>query len=329
MTLQRLLTGLTLALVCGAAASAATTVAGPATATYPSKPVRIIVPYQAGQGTDVATRYIAELLGKGLGQAVVVENKAGAGGNIGAAEAARAPGDGYTLVMGTNGTHVLNQFLYASMPYDSEKDFEPVALVSTFPMVILANVNVPYNSFAELLAEARARPDTVNVALPSTTARLVLELLQQQSGTQLRAVPYKGSGTSMTDLIGGQVLVGIDTASAARPFVSNGRLKALAVTSRGDSALLPGTRSVAAAGLQDFEVLAWNGLYAPRGTPAAVVQRLNAELARILAQPEVQRRLLELGHEAAGGSPEQLGTFAAAERRKWGALVKSVGLKIE
>jgi tripartite-type tricarboxylate transporter receptor subunit TctC len=323
MTLRRFLTGLTLALVCGAASSST------ATSTYPSKPVRIIVPYQAGQGTDVATRYIAELLGKSLGQAVVVENKAGAGGNIGAAEAARAPADGYTLVMGTNGTHVLNQFLYASMPYDSDKDFEPVALVSTFPMVVLANVNVPYNSFAELLAEARARPDTVNVALPSTTARLVLELLQQQSGTQLRAVPYKGSGTSMTDLIGGQVLVGIDTASAARPFVSNGRLKALAVTSRGDSALLPGARSIAAAGLQDFEVLAWNGLYAPRGTPAAVVQRLNAELARILAQPEVQRRLLELGHEAAGGSPEQLGTFAAAERKKWGALVKSVGLKIE
>ncbi|HVR53045.1 MAG TPA: tripartite tricarboxylate transporter substrate-binding protein [Pseudorhodoferax sp.] len=323
MTLRRFLTGLTLALVCGAASSST------ATSTYPSKPVRIIVPYQAGQGTDVATRYIAELLGKNLGQAVVVENKAGAGGNIGAAEAARAPADGYTLVMGTNGTHVLNQFLYASMPYDSDKDFEPVALVSTFPMVVLANVNVPYNSFAELLAEARARPDTVNVALPSTTARLVLELLQQQSGTQLRAVPYKGSGTSMTDLIGGQVLVGIDTASAARPFVSNGRLKALAVTSRGDSALLPGARSIASAGLQDFEVLAWNGLYAPRGTPAAVVQRLNAELARILAQPEVQRRLLELGHEAAGGSPEQLGTFAAAERKKWGALVKSVGLKIE
>jgi tripartite-type tricarboxylate transporter receptor subunit TctC len=157
----------------------------------------------------------------------------------------------------------------------------------------------------------------------------VLELLQQQSGTQLRAVPYKGSGTSMTDLIGGQVLVGIDTASAARPFVANGRLKALAVTSRRESALLPGARSVAASGLGDFEVLAWNGLYAPRGTPAAIVQRINAELVKILAQPEAQRRLLELGHEAAGGTPEQLAAFAAAERRKWGPLVKGVGLKID
>jgi tripartite-type tricarboxylate transporter receptor subunit TctC len=319
MTSRRFLLGLILALP-GAAALAAP---------YPSKPVRIIVPYQAGQGTDVATRYIAELLGKSLGQPVVVENKAGAGGNIGAAEAARAPADGYTLVMGTNGTHVLNQLLYPSMPYDAEKDFEPVALVSTFPMVILANVGVPYNSFAEFLADARARTDTVNVALPSTTARLVLELLQQQSGAQFRAVPYKGSSTSMTDLIGGQVSIGIDTASAARPFVASGRLKALAQTSRGDSALLPGTRSVAASGLNDFEVLAWNALYAPRGTPAAVVQRLSEEVSRILAQPEVRRRLLELGHESAGGSRAQLAAFAAAERRKWGPLVKSVGLKIE
>ncbi len=322
MTSLRFLLGLILALF-GAAAS------GASGAPFPTKPVRIIVPYQAGQGTDVATRYIAELLAKSLGQPVVVENKAGAGGNIGAAEAARAPSDGYTLVMGTNGTHVLNQFLYPTMPYDPEKDFEPVALVSTFPMVILANVGVPYNSFAELIADAKARRDTVNVALPSTTARLVLELLQQQSGAQFRAVPYKGSSTSMTDLIGGQVLIGIDTASAARSFVANGRLKVLAVTSRGDSALLPGAKSVAAFGLNEFEVLAWNALYAPRGTPAAVVQRLNEEVSKILAQPEVQRRLLELGHESAGGSPGQLAAFAAGERRKWGPLVKSVGLKIE
>nr|WP_145549888.1 tripartite tricarboxylate transporter substrate-binding protein [Variovorax boronicumulans] len=319
MKISRLLFALTVIVLCGALHASA----------YPSKTIRIIVPYQAGQGTDVATRYIADQLSKSLGQAVIVENKAGAGGNIGAAEAARASADGYTFVMGTNGTHVLNQFLYPSMPYDTEKDFEPVALVSTFPMVILANVGVPYHTFAEFIADARARPDTVNVALPSTTARLVLELLQQQSGAHLRAVPYKGSGTSMTDLIGGQVLVGIDTASAARPFVSNGRLKALAVTSRSESTLLPGARSIASSGLNDFEVLAWNALYAPRGTPVAVIQRINAEVTKILAQPETQRRLLELGHEAAGGTPEQLGSFAAAERKKWGALVKSVGLKID
>jgi len=296
---------------------------------YPNKPIRIIVPYQAGQGTDVATRYLAEHLGRALGQALVIENRAGAGGNIGAAEVARAAPDGYTLLMGTNGTHVLNQFLYPSMPFDPEKDFEPVALVSTFPMVILANPNAPYKTMADLLADAKARPDVVNVGLPSTTSRLVLELIQKQSGMVMRAVPYKGSGTSMTDLMGGQVLVAIDTASAARPFVASGKLKALAVTSLKDSALLPGTPPAASEGLEGFQVIAWNGLYAPHGTPAAIIQKLNAEIAKILALPEARQRLLELGHEAAGGTPDSLARFARTERDKWGPLVKSAGMKLE
>jgi len=296
---------------------------------YPAKPIRIIVPYQAGQGTDVATRYLGDLLGKSLGQPIVVDNKAGAGGNIGAAEAARAAPDGYTLVMGTNATHVLNQFLYPTMPFDAEKDFEAISLVSTFPMVVLANVNAPYASFAALMADAKAKPDSINVGLPSTTARLVLELIQKHSGVAMRAVPYKGSGTSMTDLMGGQVLVGIDTASAARPFIANGKLKALGVTSLKDSALLPGVKTVASQGLDGFQVVAWNALYAPHGTPAAVVQKLNSEIAKILAQPEVRQRLLELGHEAAGGPPEALTTFARSEREKWGPLIKNAGLKLE
>jgi len=297
--------------------------------TYPTKPIRIVVPYQAGQGTDVATRYLAEHLGRALGQPLVVENRAGAGGNIGAAEAARAAPDGYTLLMGTNGTHVLNQFLYPSMPFDPVKDFEPVALVSTFPMVILANPNAPYKTMADLLADAKARPDAVNVGLPSTTSRLVQELIQKQSGALMRAVPYKGSGTSMTDLMGGQVLVAIDTASAARPFVASGKLKALAVTSLKESALLPGIQPATAQGLEGFQVVAWNGLYAPRGTPPAIVQKLNAEIAKILALPEARQRLLELGHEAAGGAPDSLDRFARSERDKWGPLIKSAGMKLE
>ncbi|SEB08265.1 tripartite tricarboxylate transporter substrate binding protein [Variovorax sp. YR216] len=296
---------------------------------YPTKPIRIIVPYQAGQGTDVATRYLAEHLGRALGQPLVIDNRAGAGGNIGAAEVARAAPDGYTLLMGTNGTHVLNQFLYPSMPFDPEKDFEAVALVSTFPMVILANPNAPYKNLADLLAAAKARPDAVDVGLPSTTSRLVLELIQKQGGVVMRSVPYKGSGTSMTDLMGGQVLVGIDTASAARPFIANGKLKALAVTSLNDSALLPGTKPAASQGLEGFQVVAWNGLYAPRGTPAAIVQKLNAEIAKILAQPEARQRLLDLGHEPAGGTPESLDRFARSEREKWGPLIRSAGMKLE
>lgn len=297
---------------------------------YPTKPIRIIVPYQAGQGTDVATRYISEQLGKALGQPIVVDNRAGAGGNIGASEAARAQADGYTLLMGTNGTHVLNQYLYPSMGFDPEKDFEPLGLISTFPMVVVANPSAPYNTVTELLADAKARPDVVNVALPSTTSRLVLELLREKSGVKVNGVPYKGSGTAMTDIIGGQVLAGIDTASAVRSFVASGKLKALGVTSLQSSALLPQTKTVASQGLDGFQVVAWNGLYAPHGTPPAVMQRMSAELAKVLAQPEVRQRLLELGHEpAAITSPKELADFSRSERAKWAPVIKNAGLKAD
>ena len=330
---RRTLRALTALTATAATALLVTTAAAPLGAqtaqTYPNRPIRVIVPYQPGQGTDVATRYLSEHLSKALGQPLVVENRAGAGGNIGTAEAARAAADGYTLLMGTNGTHVLNAYLYASMPFDPVKDFEPVSLVSTFPMVLLAPPGSRYNSVADLVADARTRPDTVNVALPSTTARLVLELLQKQTDTRLRQIPYKGSGGAMTDVLGGQVPLTIDTISAARSFVTSGKLKVLGVTSLKASALLPDARPVAAQGVDGFQVLAWNGLYAPGGTPPAIVQRLNAELSKLLARPEVRQRLLELGHEPAGGSPADLAVFARDERAKWGPLIQEVGLKVE
>ena len=297
--------------------------------TWPSRPVRIIVPYQPGQGTDVATRYLAEHLTKALGQSVIVENRAGAGGNIGAADAARATADGYTLVMGTNGTHVLNQYLYSSMAFDPAKDFEPVMLVSTFPMVIVTNTGSPYKTLGDVLAASKAKPDSVNVGMPSTTARLVLELMNQTVPTTLRGIPYKGSGTSMTDLIGGQVPMAIDTISAARSFIVGGKVRPLAVTSLATSALLPEVRTVAEQGVADFQVVAWNGLYAPKVTPPEIVRKLNVELIRILAQPDVRKRLLELGHEPAGGTSEELAAFAAKERQKWAPLIAKAGLKVE
>lgn len=321
---------LTLAAAFAATLLATPLMAPPAAAQgYPSKPVKIIVPYQPGQGTDVATRYLADHLGKALGQAFVIENKAGAGGNIGASEAARAPADGYTLVMGTNGTHVLNQYMYPKMPFDPEGDFEPVMLVTSFPMVVLATPASPYNSVADLLAAAKAKPDTIDAALPSTTALLVLELLKQQSGADVRGIRYKGSSTSMTELIGGQVPVGIDTVSASRSFIAGGKLKALGVTSLGPTELLPGVKPVSQQGVDGFQVVAWNGLYAPKGTPAPVVQKLNAALVKILAQPEVRAKLLDLGHEPVGGAPGKLADFARSERQKWGALINKVGLKAD
>jgi len=221
----------TLRLIAALAASLLFTQPAAAADSYPSKPIRIIVPYQAGQGTDVAGRYLGEYLAKALGQAVIVENRPGAGGNIGASEAARAAPDGYTLLMGTNGTHVLNQYMYASTNFDPEKDFEPIMLVSSFPMVLLTTPASSYTSLADLRDAAKAKTDSVNVGMPSTTARLVFELLKQQGVSSLRGIPYKGSATATTDLMGGQVQLGIDTVSAARSFITGGKLRALAVTS--------------------------------------------------------------------------------------------------
>ena len=296
---------------------------------YPSRTVRIIVAYQPGQGTDVLTRYLAQLLSQSMHESFIVENRAGAGGQIGTSEAARASPDGYTLVMGTNGTHVLNQFLYPATPLDPEKQFDPIMLVSTFPMVMLATASSRIDTMSQLLGAAKANPDSLAVALPSTTAQLVLELLKQQSATSMRGIPYKGSGTSMADLIGGQLGLGIDTISASRSFIASGRLKALGVTSVSESALLPGVKSISDQGIAGFSVIAWNGLYAPHGTPPDIVRRLNAELTKIIARPDVRQHMLELAHEPAGGSPEELGTFARKERQKWGPVIEKSGIKGE
>ena len=295
--------------------------------TWPSKPIKIVVPYQAGQGTDVGARYFAEQLGKALGQQVYVDNKPGAGGNIGTADAARSPNDGYTLLMGTVATQTMNEFLYPSVGYDSQKDFEPIALVGMLPMVISANPSFPANSVAELVAAAKAKPDKIDIALPSTTARLVFELLKDKSGAPLFGVPYKGSATAMAEVTGGQLPVIIDTATATRGQVAGGKLKPLGITTLKSSELLPSVKSVAEQGFPGFEVTAWNALYAPRGTPKAVVERLNAEVTKILAQPEARQRLLQIGFEPAGGTPEELAAFEKREREKWGPLIKAAGLK--
>ncbi len=294
---------------------------------YPSKPVRIVVPYQAGQGTDVAARLFAEKLGKVLGQQFIVDNKPGAGGNIGTADAARAAPDGYTLLMGTVATQTMNEFLYSSLGYEPDKDFAPIILVGMLPMVISANPLFPASSIPELVAAAKAQPDKINIALPSTTARIVFELLKSRTGAPLFGVPYKGSATAMTEVMGGQIPLIIDTATASRGHVASGKLKALAITTLKSSELLPGVKSVAEQGVPGFEVTAWNAFYAPRGTPKAIVDRLNAEVAKILAQPETRQRLLQLGFEPAGGSPEALAAYEKQERTKWGSLIKAAGLK--
>ncbi len=295
--------------------------------TYPSRPVRLIVPYQAGQGTDVAARYFAERLSKALGQQFVVDNKPGAGGNIGTEAVAHATPDGYTLLMGTNATQTMNEFLYASPGYDAAKDFAPIVLVGMLPMVVAANPGFAPNTMPELVAAAKAQPDKINVALPSTSARVVFEFLKERSGAPLFGVPYKGSGTAMTEVMGGQVQLIIDTATALRGHVQSGKLKAIAITALKSGELLPGVKSVAEQGVAGFEMTPWTALYAPRGTPKEIVDRLNAEVMKVLAEKESREKLLSLGFEPAGGTPDQLAAFEKTERAKWGPLIKAAGLK--
>ena len=294
---------------------------------YPSKPVRIIVAYPAGQGTDVATRHFANELGKALGQTFFVENRPGASGTIGTEAAARSPADGYTLTMGTVGSHSMNQFIYPRLGYDAEKDFEPIILTGRLPMVLSANPAFAPNSVADLIAAAKAKPDSIDIALPSNTARIVFEMFKQRSGAAVFGVAYKGSSSAMAEVMGNQVPLTIDTITATRGLMQSGKLKPIAITTLKTSELLPGVKSFAEQGLPGFEVTAWTALYAPKGTPKAVIDQLNAEMTKILAQPETRAHLLQLGFEPASGTPQQLADFGRSERDKWGALIKAAGIK--
>jgi tripartite-type tricarboxylate transporter receptor subunit TctC len=295
--------------------------------TYPSRPVRIIVPYQAGQGTDVVARYLADHLSRTTGQRFYIENKAGAGGNIGTEAAAHAEADGYTLLMGTNATQTMNEFMYPSLGFDPAKDFAPIILVGKLPLVIAASPSFAGNSLADLIAAAKATPDKVDIALPSTSARVIFESLKERTGAPLFGVPYKGSATAMTDVLGGQVPLIIDTVTALRSQINDGKLKALGISVLRPSELLPGVKPIAEQGVPDFEMAGWNAFYAPRNTPQAIVDLLSSELAKAIAQPETRRRMLELGFDPAGGTPAELGRFETQERNKWGPVIKATGLQ--
>jgi len=296
---------------------------------YPIKPIRIVVAYPAGQGTDIATRYLADQVAKELGQPIIIDNRPGAGGNLGTELTARAAPDGYTLTMGTNATHVLNQYLYGKLPFDAASDFEPVVMAGSFPMVIAVPSSSKLTSAKDLVDTVKHEPRSADIALPSTSARLVMELLKERSATPLFGVPYKGSGAAITDMLGGQVPVIVDTPTSLRPHIAGGKVRPIAVTSLQASPLVPGVKPVAEQGFSGFNVIAWNALYAPKGTPAEIVTSLNAAFNKVLQRPETRQRLLELGFEAGGGTPEQLREFGQAERRKWQDVISSAGLKAE
>ena len=310
--------------LCVAAAPLATLAQG-----YPSKPVRVIVPFPPGQGTDVATRHIAEQLGKALGRNFFIENRPGAGSTLGMEALAKSAADGYTLGIGTSGTQTMNPSLYPALPYDPEKDFEPITLTGKLPLMVAAHPSFPANSIPELIAAAKAKPDSINVALPAPPQRIVFELLRQQGGAPLFGVPYKGSASALPEVMSGQVPVIVDSITALRPHIDSGRLKALGVTSLASTELMPGVKSIAEQGLAGFELTAWNAFFAPKGTPAPIVALVNAEVHKVLAQPDTRQRLMSLGFEVSGSTPQELAERIRVEREKWGRIIRAANIKAE
>lgn len=303
---------------------------------WPNKPVKIVVPFVPGGTTDILARAIAPELGKAFGQQFVVENKGGAGGNLGAEQVAKSPGDGYTLLMGTVGTHGINRALYAKLPYDPFKDFAPITLVAGVPNVMVVNADKAaankINTVNDFIKYARANPGKLNMASSGngTSIHLAGELFKSQTGTFMAHIPYRGSGPALLDLASGNMDVMFDNLPSAIQLIKAGKLKALAVTSAQRSAALPDLPTVEeAAGLKGFEASSWFGLLAPAGTPPDVVNRIQQEVAKSLATPAMKERLATLGAIPSGNTPAQFAAMIEAEHKKWAEVVKASGAKVD
>ena len=302
----------------------------PAQTDWPAKPVRIVVPFAPGGTTDITARVIGEQLSQVFKQSFVIENKAGAGGNVGATEVARAAPDGYTFLMGTPGTQAINQFLYPSMPYDTAKDLIPVSFVVRVPNVLLVHPGLGVRTIAEFVAKAKAQPGSMSYGSPGngSTGHLSTELFKGRAGVFAVHIPYRGSGPMLLDLMAGQIQMAIDNLPSAIPHIRAGKLVALGVTSTTRNAQLPDVPTIASV-LPDYAAESWFVLVAPAGTPAAIINRMSAEVDRILKKPEIIERFKGLGADPVGGTPEQLGQFIAAETKKWQQVVKDSGAKID
>lgn len=302
-----------------------------AQAAYPNRPVKILVGFPPGQATDVVAREIAQKLSEAMGQPFVVENRAGAGGIIGTEFVAKAPADGYTLLMSSSGPLAVNPGLYSKLPYDVAKDFAPITLAALVPLFVVANPGFPPNTVKELIVYAKANPGKISYASGGNgvTNHLAMEMFKNAAGVYMTHIPYRGGPPALTDLIAGQVSVMFETGPGALPHVHSGKLKALAVGSAARSSAAPSLPTVAESGLPGFDAVAWIGLVAPRGTPLAIITRLNAEVTRILKLPEIKVRFQALGAEPAGNTPEQFAAYIQAETIKWGRVVKTSGAKVD
>ena len=300
-----------------------------AQAPWPSKPIIYVVPFAPGGNTDTLARLIGQKLPAALGQPVVVENKPGAGGNIGSDFVAKATPDGHTILGGTISSHAINPSVYPKMPYDAVKSFEPIIMIGSSPLVLAVNANTPYKTLQDVIAAAKAKPGQVAFASAGngTSPHLAGELLKSIAKVDMTHVPYKGSGPAVTDVISGQVPMMFDTMLVVGPHIKGGKLRAVAVASGKRLSALPDVPTAAEAGVKGFEVSSWQAIFAPAKTPKPIVERLNTEIAAVLKMPDVQARLTELAVEPDGGSPEKLAEYQKAEIARWAKVVKEAGVK--
>ena len=324
-------TNRTWSIACAFAMLASLVLPAAAQAPWPTKPITFVVPFAPGGNTDTLARLIGQKLSPVLGQPIVVENKPGAGGNVGSGFVAKAKPDGYTILGGTISSHAINASVYPDLPYDVVKSFEPIILIGTGPLVLVAGANTPYKSLQDVIAAAKAKPGELTFASagPGTSPHLAGELLKIIAQIDMRHVPYRGSGPAVTDVVAGHVPLMFDTALVVGSHVRAGKLRALAVASSKRLDSMPDVPTAAESGVQGFEVGTWQAIFAPAGTPKPIVQRLNTEIAQILKQPDIQAKLAELGLTPAGGTPEELAEFQKAEIAKWAKVVKEANVKPE
>jgi tripartite-type tricarboxylate transporter receptor subunit TctC len=300
-------------------------------ADYPTKPVRLIVPYPPGGGNDTIARLLAQKFQEDWGQQLIVDNRPGAGTTIGSALAARAAPDGYTIVMSSVATHAMAPQLYSNPGYDALKDFAPVTLLATTPMLLAVSVSQPFKTLPELIAAAKAAPGKLSYASGGngTPPHLSGAILTDKAGIQMVHVPYKGSGPALVDVMAGQVTMIIDTAASATPHVRSGKMRGIAITGTRRWPDLPEVPTFAEGGLTDYEASSWYAIHAPAGTPKPVVAKLNAEFVRIVNMPDIRERFRQFSAEPVGNTPEQLDAFVKSEFAKWGKVIRSLNLRVD
>jgi tripartite-type tricarboxylate transporter receptor subunit TctC len=299
--------------------------------TFPTKPIRLVCPFPPGGAVDIASRAIAAELSKTIGQSVTVENRPGAGGNIGGADVARAAPDGYTLLMTTSGINAINPVLYRKMSYDPNKDLTPVVALVSLANVLVVHPSVKANNFGELLAMVKAQPGKMTFASSGsgTSIHMSGEMFMHLTGTKMIHVPYKGSAPAITDLLGGQVQMMFDNIPSALPHIRSGKLRALATTGGSRDPALPDLPTIAEAGVKGYEAGVWFGLAAPAGTPAAVINKISAEAIKGTKSPDFVKRMTELGYVIMGDGPEKMASMLKAEIERWTPVIKASGAVAE